>query len=205
MSRIVNLIGQRFGLLLVESRTLNSGKKVNWLCSCDCGKKIIVLGDNLKSKNTKSCGCLFNKHGHSWTNKKPTKTYNAWVSLKGRCLNPKDVNWKNYGGRGIKIEDSRWLKFENFLVDMGECPKGMQIDRINNSYGYCKENCHYVTPKQNSRNRRNNYIVTFNGKTACLSEHVEDNGLVYGVVKARINHNWSIEKALTTPVAARHA
>jgi hypothetical protein len=116
-----------------------------------------------------------------------------------RCINPNNERYKDYGGRGITVCD-RWLKFENFLEDMGECPPGLTLDRIKNNLGYYHGNCHWTTPKQNNRNKRNNHLITFNGKTQCLSAWAEQLNISRTTLWCRINrYNWSIEKALTIP------
>jgi hypothetical protein len=81
------------------------------------------------------------------------ETHGIWLSIKARCLKPRDSNYVNYGGRGIKICD-RWLVFENFLADMGVRPKNLQIDRINNDGNYEPGNCRWTTRKENVNNRR---------------------------------------------------
>lgn len=81
------------------------------------------------------------------------KTYDAWVRMHQRCNNPMATQYKDYGGRGIKVCAS-WKVYENFLADMGEAPEGHSLDRINNNKGYCKENCRWATAKQQAQNRR---------------------------------------------------
>jgi hypothetical protein len=71
-----------------------------------------------------------------------------------RCTNPNDRGWKNYGGRGIAIEDRGWLQFENFLADMGEPPPGLTLERRDNDRGYCKANCVWATTVAQRHNRR---------------------------------------------------
>lgn len=116
-----------------------------------------------------------------------------------RCLNPKHVSYKNYGGRGITVCD-RWLDVENFIEDMGERPPGLSLERVNVNKGYSKENCIWADRKTQARNKRSNRLETFNGKTASLAEHCEDVGLNYLTVCSRLNSSgWSLEKALTTP------
>lgn len=56
-----DLTGQKFGKLTVIKRVLEVGKKLQWLCQCDCGTKIIVDGTNLKTGHTLSCGCIKSK------------------------------------------------------------------------------------------------------------------------------------------------
>lgn len=83
-----------------------------------------------------------------------SKIYRTWIAMLSRCRNPNDSNFVNYGQRGIAVCDE-WYKFENFYNDMGEMPfYEAQIDRIDNEKGYFKENCRWVTCKENSRNRR---------------------------------------------------
>ena len=74
--------------------------------------------------------------------------------MKRRCLNPKSTQFKHYGGRGIGIDDPRWLEFSPFLADMGERPEGMTIDRIDGDKGYSKANCRWATQKDQIANRR---------------------------------------------------
>jgi len=85
--------------------------------------------------------------------KSRTSIYKTWDSIMQRCLNPNASNYKNYGGRGIEICE-RWLDFKNFYKDMGDRPKGMQINRINNEGNYESNNCQWVTNAENSRNKR---------------------------------------------------
>lgn len=70
-----------------------------------------------------------------------------------RCVEPTNKDWKNYGGRGITIV-KRWLKFENFLADMGERPLARTLDRKNNDKGYYKRNCRWATLSQQNNNKR---------------------------------------------------
>lgn len=212
MSRIkLSLFNQRFGkLVAIKPRGSNKDKKILWLCLCDCGNKTIVTGKSLKNGHTKSCGCLVleqakqmglnNKtHGHSQGGKR-SKIYMVWGSMIRRCTNPEHKYYSDYGGRGITV-CGRWMKFPDFLKDMGKDWKsGLTLDRENNEKGYYKKNCRWVTWKQQQRNRRNNRLITYNGKTQLLIEWAEETGIDRKTIAARIKRGWSIEKALTTPV-----
>jgi hypothetical protein len=152
---------------------------------------------HVRTGNTKSCGCFrakrLIKHGHK-AKGHHSGAYVAWKGMKTRTTNSKSTGYHNYGGRGITIEDPRWFKFENFLEDMGERPEGMQLDRIDNNRGYCKDNCRWVTHQDNSRNKRTNRIVTFNGKTQCIKAHSEEVGINYRTAYSRLMYRgWVIE------------
>lgn len=203
MSAFVDLTGQKFcRLIVIQRMNINKWGNYCWLCECDCGQKKIISGGNLKSGAIKSCGCLqiekVTKHSH-YENNKQSKTYTAWASMLKRCTNPNHRFYHNYGGRGITV-CKKWRKFENFLEDMGEVLEGYQIDRIDNNKGYCKSNCRWVTSKINNRNRRNNHLETFNGKTQCVAAWAEEFDVNGDALLARLNYGWSIEKTLTTPI-----
>ena len=153
------LAGMKFGRLEVLSPAPSRGGRGAWNCCCDCGALRVVLACNL-GRNTVSCGCHARDvvrarrttHGLS-----RTRTFSTWAAMKSRCMRTKDKDWAAYGGRGVTV-CRRWMKFENFLADMGERPAGMSIDRIDNDIlkdGYSKDNCRWATFKQQSVNRRN--------------------------------------------------
>lgn len=149
-----DIAGRRFGHLLVIHRAGRaSDRRAMWLCTCDCGARIIVSGNNLRSGNSQSCGCWANrKHGHSPADH-PTRTYRSWVSMRERCTNPRTTSFHRYGGRGITVCE-RWMDFRNFLADMGERPPGKTIDRWpNNDGNYEPGNCRWATPKEQMSNR----------------------------------------------------
>ncbi len=203
MSTLIDLTNKLFRRLIVIKRTNNDKQgRSRWLCKCDCGKEIIVSSTHLQSGKTQSCGCLnidkITKHGHN-KNGKQSKTYIVWSHMIQRCTNAYCKEYRYYGSRGIKV-CKRWLKFENFLKDMGEAPDRYQIDRIENNKGYYTENCQWVTKKQQMRNKRDNHLITFEGKTRCMAEWSEIFNINYNTLQYRLNHRWSIQKALITPV-----
>lgn len=104
-----------------------------------------------------------------------TKEYKCWGALKNRCLNTKNIQYKDYGGRGITVCE-RWLKFENFFEDMGICPNGYQIDRIDNDKGYFKENCRWTSRTINSRNRRSATIHKIDNERLVQQELIDQIG-----------------------------
>ncbi len=195
-----NLIGKRFGRLLVNNKTRLKDGRRGWVCKCDCGKTAIIRTNHLLNGNTRSCGC-FKKETNKTHGKRNTITYNTWANLKQRCYNQNASGFKNYGGRGIKVCD-RWLDFKKFLEDMGERPsKNYSIDRIDNNGDYCKENCRWATRIQQNRNSRHCNKLSFNGKTLTLSGWSEITGINLATLNYRFYiAKWSIEKTLTTKV-----
>ena len=108
---------------------------------------LVIAFDNMESKMK-----LRKAHGLS-----KTPIYMVWRGMRRRCYNTKDISYSYYGGRGIKVVE-RWHDFENFYLDMGDKPTGMQLDRIDNDGDYGPANCRWVTPTENNNNKRNNLI-----------------------------------------------
>jgi hypothetical protein len=119
------------------------------------------------------------------------------MAIKFRCLNTKSNSYKNYGEKGISISDD-WLKFENFLFDMGIAPDGMSIDRIGNNKGYCKENCRWATSVDQNRNRRNVRKYEYLGNIVTIQELSEITGIKYGALYKRlVTNGLSVEDAVS--------
>lgn len=148
-------------------------------------------------------GRLYNKTGKEHSRYKhgmsKTKFYMIWSGILRRCNNKKDKSYSRYGAKGIKVS-KEWLDFQNFYNDMfSTYSTGLQIDRIDNNEGYSKENCRWVTLKEQANNKTNVTLYTHNGKTMCASDWDRKLGLKVGSVKNRLKNGWSIEKALSEP------
>lgn len=138
------------------------------------------------------------KHGLS-----ESATYYSWKSMIARCNNPNATGYKNYGGRGIKV-CKRWLKFENFLKDMGKRPKNKTLDRINNNGNYKPANCKWSDNTEQNRKKRSIINITFNGKTKIMADWAKLYGIKQGTLRSRINNGWGIRRALETPVRGNY-
>jgi hypothetical protein len=205
-----DLTGLQFERLTVINKSYKRSKnrQIYWNCVCSCGTLRCVRADQLTRGIAQSCGCKQRefavllgksrlKHG-----KRNSKEYGIWCSIKARCFNTNNHAYKNYGGRGISM-CRRWLNFNNFLKDMGKCPVGYSIDRIDVNGNYTAENCRWATPKEQSRNTRFNVLITHNGKSQCIAAWAEELNIPYKLLYQRIRRGLTIEETLTTPVRKR--
>ena len=172
MSKIKDLTGQTFGKLTAVSLlpTRSKDGKALWRCRCSCGNWApAVVGNNLTrpTGGTKSCGCerreAASKLGaagrtHGLAHKSGNAHYQRWASIKQRTGNPKLANYKHYGGRGIKMYPAWFNSFIFFKAwldeNLGPCPEGYSLDRIDNDGNYEPDNLRWASAKQQTNNRR---------------------------------------------------
>lgn len=183
---------------------------VEVLCECGVIKEANLYG--IVGGHVKSCGCLLlerikevnTKHGLA--QKHPI--YSLWQGIRTRCYNKKVKQYKDYGGRGIYM-CKEW--YDDFIVFYNWCinnnwKQGLDIDRFPNNDGiYEPSNCRFISRSKNCRNKRNNHIISFNGKEMTLTEWCEHLGINFQTMSHRLKLGWSIQKAFTTKVRKRIA
>ena len=202
----LELTGKRFGRYTVLGRDCSRGKgKSWWICECSCGTKKVVVGSELTSGNTLSCGCYgaerrlesLTKH-----NSCKTKEYLCWAGMKSRCYNINDNRYFLYGARGITVCEE-WFEFSIFLKDMGLAPTVKHsIDRINNDLGYYKENCRWATAIEQANNTRRNKRFVFRGRDHTISELLPYSVVPYATLIQRLGKlGWTAEEAVSRPAS----
>ena len=192
--------GQRFGLLVAKRLIQRDELKENnhvWLFDCDCGNEKQAKIKSVRAGKTSSCGCKFSKMmadrntSHGLAGKSPA--YRSWKDMRQRCNNPNNADWSSYGGRGINVCE-KWNDFLAFLSDMGERPDNHSIDRIDVNLGYFKENCRWAIDKVQANNKRSNYRIEYNGRSATLQEWADETEIKRETISARIRAGWPLDK-----------
>jgi len=177
-------------------------KRRRLLCQCDCWNIKNILSYNVIKWVSKSCWCYLlevqkKRLTTHWMSR--TKIYKVFKSVETRCNKKNDNAYKYYWWRWIKC---LWNSFEEFYKDMWNTYKEwLEIERINNNWNYCKENCKWATRKEQLRNTRRTKIY----KWKCLTEWCEELWLNFSTINNRIWSWWDIEKALFTPIKKKYS
>jgi len=186
----------RLGREKREKRRSGRGNTLFWECECRCGTVKWVRASQLKNNTSTCCGCIRPiKHG-----KCDTPEYHIWATMLARCRNPSSDSYYLYGEQGVTV-CTDWLRFENFLRDMGPRPSPeLSIERKNNDGNYELLNCRWATAGEQSRNTCRTKLFTIAGKTLCMKDWAKDQGMVYTTLQGRLRRGLSIEAALNLPL-----
>lgn len=191
-------LGTKFGKLTVigQAAPIQEGRNrtAASICLCDCGNEIVIRNYVLRrgNKPASSCGCT-RRHGQAVRSAK-SREYRAWNDMKTRCR--RDPRYQN-----ISV-CQKWLKdFPCFFHDMGPCPLGATLDRIDNNRGYEPGNCRWASIKAQNNNRRSNRVIVVNGVSQTVSQWMEAHGLHYTTFYRRLQRGWSEEDAASRPRA----
>lgn len=185
------------------------------LCRCDCGTEKVVSMNNLRTGNTKSCGCFHRDqtskanttHGDT-KNYGRSRMYTIWANMRARCRNPKSKSWQWYGARGISV-CAEWTDdfaaFEKWAMANGYSA-ALSLDRIDNDGDYAPDNCRWTTVKEQANNRRTNRLLAAFGEVHTAAEWVDDprcGVLTPGTLLRRIADGWDVEDAISIPTMRR--
>ena len=207
----IHLEGQTYGRLFVMydfEKEIGKSKKNMHICHCKCicGNEVDVFACHLRSGHTQSCGCYKNEQIRKTKNKKHELSHNhlykKFYSIIGRCHNPKDKAYHNYGARGIKIlpHFNSVVDFCNYVSELEKQAKikygndaKLSLDRIDNNGDYMEGNLRVVPDIIQNRNRRTNVVIN----NMCVSEICEKYNIKRSTIYARKRrHNCSTEEAV---------
>jgi hypothetical protein len=191
----VDHTGRVYGRLIVKEPVgvAPTGHRL-WRCTCICGREIVRSSARLRPNVlNQSCGC-YTREATSLRSRKhglcSTKTYKVWTQMHRRCRQQKP----GYVGVTVCTE---WADFLTFLEDMGACPEGMTLDRLDGAKGYEPQNCRWATPTQQANNRRSNHRLFHAGESRTISEWSRVLGLNKNTILSRLRRGCSEEDALT--------
>ena len=180
-------------------------RDARWLCRCDCGTERIVSAHSLRNGSSQSCGCYHSDIMHDVGKVNVThgmsnsRLYRIYKHMRNRCYNKNDARYKYYGARGIVVCDE-WQKFETFrdwALSNGYSDS-LSIDRIDYNKDYCPNNCRWADDIQQSNNKSNNKLFTYNSETHTIAEWAKIYDMPYKKLWKRLSMGWGIEKALLT-------
>lgn len=152
-----DIAGQRFGRLVAKRFAGRQGSLALWLCVCDCGEESVRQLGKLTSGLATMCSSCGRSHRNTRHGLRFHPLYNRWSNIRSRCEDPNNKDYKNYGGRGIRL-DIRWTDPATFIRDMeakGYFP-GATVERRDNDGPYSNDNCVWATTQQQARNKRTN-------------------------------------------------
>lgn len=202
MTKAVDLYaGQKFGDVEVikkhHTKIVYYGKrkvtKDFYLCRCKCGKEFLAYKHNLTRNvdRIESCGCIRGTHHLT-----KTRCMRIFYGMRKRCYDKNCIDYKNYGGRGIKI-CAEWYRncesFYNWAMNNGYADN-LTIERIDVNKDYCPENCKWITKAEQSANRRNVIKIIFDGEMCSISEISKKTGIKHGTIDMRIRRTGRFTK-----------
>lgn len=209
LAKICNGTEHEFLTVVGETRRIRvkDGKKMPIRmarCRCVCGKIIEVAPYDIRSKNTRSCGCqdlggIGNRNKTHGGSKSPV--YNIWSGMIRRCTNPKSASWEHYGGRGITVCE-RWLDFKTFEADVSPRPDGMSLERRDNNGNYCPENCEWATQREQTYNRRVVKRLTIAGKDISVPEVAYKTGVSADWMRKKMKGGMSGDEIINSVLVA---
>jgi len=196
------IIGTEFGRLTVTATYKVEGRW--WAESvCSCGGATKARLSHLQKGATRSCGCLrrelasFHMLKHGATH---TREYETWQRMKDRCYNKNSPDYRLYGAKGIRVDDTWVNSFETFFADMGVRPDGLSIERRDSSADYCVSNCFWADAKTQANNTSRNVRITYEGVTRTLIQWAELLGMKRETIRYRHRQGWPLSDVLNPKI-----
>lgn len=200
----LDLIGQKYGRLTVESLAGQRKYHILWNCICECGGSAVVATTHLRSGHTKTCGCAYLESSSATAKKNAkhgmhlTPEYQVWHSMLGRCFNQNDKKFSLYGGRGISVCEEWRKSFIPFFEHVGYRPSNeYSLDRINGNKGYEPGNVRWATITEQNNNKSTNVRIELDGVTLTASQWARELGIPKSRIYSRIKAGWPPEKVLS--------
>lgn len=196
MPNKIDLTGRVFGRLTALHRGENYKLKTTWVCRCECGNIKTINYQNLIVGGSTSCGCFHNEmlskkmtiHGNA-KNGRISHEFRIWANIKNRCENENHPRYKSYGGRGIIVCESWSSSFQNFINDMGKIPSEKHsIERVDNDGNYEPSNCKWATIYEQSRNKRSNVWIEYNGIKKITADWATEIGITPQHLRALLRY-----------------
>lgn len=193
-------IGDRFGYLVVLEIPKGNLRRNKILCKCDCGNIGEYFLNNLRRGTTTSCGCKrsdYAKISRNCHGESTSILYKKWASIKTRCNNPNSSNYKDYGGRGIKIceEWKDFWPFREWAYENGYNDK-LSIERKDVNGDYSPENCEWIELNEQANNKRNSVFIEYNGIKQTASQWGKELGVDRNTITYRVRAGWNPEECL---------
>jgi hypothetical protein len=189
--RKLDLIWKRFWSVVVISEASVPEwrrKSSYWNCVCDCWNEVRIIWSGLKVyKHCPRCPRLYTRK-HWLSHERINEIYKK---ISSRCNNKNNIGYYLYWWRWIK---NLRKNFNEFLDDMYSdylkhveeyWEKNTSIDRIDNDWNYCKDNCKWATPKEQANNKRNNVNITYKWETKTLMQWSEYLNIKYNILQSR--------------------
>lgn len=202
MGKKIEMIGNRYGRLVVIERAPSQHGHAMWICKCDCGSVTHPIGgSDLRGGEVQSCGCLhkeFLAKARTSHGMKGTRLYRIWQNMKNRCQTPSVPCYETYGGRGITVCEEwqhDFLPFHSWAMANGYADD-LTLDRKDSNGNYCPENCRWVSRKAQANNFRKNVILEINGEKHTIAEWADISGIKYTTIYQRRLRGWTDDDLL---------
>jgi hypothetical protein len=212
MSRLNNLIGQKFGRLLVlKEFGRDKNRNILWECSCECGNTKITTTACLNHGSVISCGCKNAENRDNFKNisskhnKSKTRIYDIWVGINQRIKNKNNKRYRQYGGRGIVVceewdseNENGFINFYNWSMENGYDEK-LTIDRRDVNGNYEPYNCRWSDRETQMNNTTKNNYIEINGEIKTVSQWAKEYNIPTSTLSLRIKSGWSKDRLLIPP------